>query len=40
MASIDKIITAQAENFNYDHTGRDSTKTDCVMRKGETLWAH
>lgn len=28
---------AEAENFNYDHTGRDSTKTDCVIRRGETL---
>lgn len=23
---------AEAENFNYDHTGKDSTKTDCVIR--------
>ena len=25
---------AEAENFNYDRTGRDSTKTDCVIRRG------
>lgn len=27
---------AEAENFNYDNTGIDSTKTDCLIMRGET----